>query len=122
MEFQWIKSSIGQPGITIQSNNITLNTAAIKYVENFRYCLLGVDNNSGYLAIKPVDKSDVDKGIYEHGQLNKISLGKGYARISNKMCIEEISKITGHEPTGGKFDATYDEKEQMLLINLKGEI
>jgi len=122
MEFQWIKSSISQPGITIQSNNLTLNTAAIKYVENYRYCLLGVDSTNGYLAIKPVDKSDIDKGIYESGQLNKISVGKGYARISNKTCIEEINRILGRNAIGNKFDASYNEKEQMLIVNLKGGI
>lgn len=123
MEFQWIKGSTTNPAITIYANNLTLNNAAAKHVEDIRYCLLGIDYTSSTIAIKPVTKRDIDLKIYDPTHLNKISMGKGYARISNKTFIDEINKCCNRNIIGLKFEATYDEAKEMLIVDLlKGEI
>lgn len=119
MEFQWVKGSTTNPAITIYANNITLNNAAAKYMENSRYCLLGIDSNSGCIAIKPISKRDIDLNIYDPTNLNKISMGKGYARISNKTFIDEINKALDYNTIGLKFEAMYSDKEEMLIVDLK---
>lgn len=119
MEFQWVKGSTTNPAVTIYANNITLNNAAAKYMENSRYCLLGIDANSGCIAIKPISKRDLDLNIYDSTTLNKISMGKGYARISNKTFIDEINKALDQNTIGLKFEATYEDKEEMLVVDLK---
>ena len=51
-------------------------------------------------------------------QLHKVSVGKGYARISNKTIIEEISYMIDADIDGLKVNATFDEKENMLIADL----
>lgn len=119
MEFQWVKGSTTNPAVTIYANNLTLNNAAARFMENARYCLLGIDVNSSCIAIKPIPKRDLELNLYDPTTLNKISMGKGYARISNKTFIDEINKVLGQNTTGLKFEATFDNKEEMLIIDLK---
>lgn len=119
MQFQWVKGSTTNPAVTIYANNITLNNAAAKYMESSRYCLLGIDANSGCIAIKPISKRDLDLNLHDPTTLNKISMGKGYARISNKTFIDEINKALEQNTIGLKFEANYDEREEMLVVDLK---
>ena len=77
MSFQWIKGSTTNPAVTIYANNITLNNAAAKFVENVRYCMLGIDVEEGCIAVKPVSKRDIELNLYDSTHLNKISNGKG---------------------------------------------
>ena len=123
MSFQWIKGSTTNPTVTIYANNLTLNNAAAKFVENSRYCMLGIDAEDGCIAVKPVSRRDIELNLYDHSHLNKISMGKGYARISNKTFIDEITRLIEHSAVGLKFEATYDEANEMLVVDLmKGEI
>ena len=55
-------------------------------------------------------------------QLHKVSMGKGYARISNKALIEEIAQLTGIECNGIKVPAQFDEREKMLIIDLNNPV
>ena len=123
MEFQWIKGSTTNPAVTIYANNLTLNNAAARHLENYRYCMLGIDHKTSTIAIKPVSKRDLDLKIFDPTHMNKISMGKGYARISNKSFIDEINKASSRNTVGLKFEAYYEESENMLIVDvLKGEI
>ena len=51
-------------------------------------------------------------------QLHKVSLGKGYARISNKQVMEEIASMLKQSLNGDKFEAVYDEASNLLVIEL----
>ena len=119
MSFQWIKGSTTNPAVTIYTNNITLNNAAAKFVENARYCMLGIDIEEGCIAVKPVSKREIELNLYDSTHLNKISMGKGYARISNKTFIDEINRLVTHSTIGLKFEAVYDEANEMLVVDLK---
>lgn len=119
MSFQWIKGSTTSPAVTIYTNNLTLNNAAAKYVENARYCLLGIDVEESCIAVKPVSKRDIELNLYDSSNLNKISMGKGYARISNKTFIDEINRLVTHSTIGLKFEAVYDDANEMLVVDLK---
>ena len=123
MEFQWIKGSTTNPAVTIYANNLTLNNAAARYLNDYRYCMLGIDYNTCTIAIKPISKHDIDIKLYDPTHMNKISMGKGYARISNKNFIDEMNKASNRNTIGLKFEAFYDEQESMLVVDLlKGEI
>ena len=60
-----------------------------------------------------------DLHLVEMDQLHKISLGKGYARITNKAIMEEIALLTHQKMDGLKVNARFDEKENMLIADLK---
>lgn len=46
-------------------------------------------------------------------------MGKGYARISNKEAVREISRLIGRQPSGEKFPAEWNEADGILVIDLK---
>lgn len=71
------------------------------------------------MGIRPVSKREIDLHLVEMDQLHKISLGKGYARITNKAIMEEIALLTHQKMDGLKVNARFDEKENMLIADLK---
>lgn len=123
MPFKWIKGSTSIPAVTFYENNVTLNNAAATYFAESRYAMLGIDYETGTVAIKPVKKRELDLKLYEETNLNKVSMGRGYARISNKHFIDEIKQQFDTAVNGFKFQATFLEKEGMLVVDLKkGEV
>ena len=71
-----------------------------------------------YIANGYAGKREVDLQLVPLDQLHKVSVGKGYARISNKTIIEEISYMIDADIDGLKVNATFDEKENMLIADL----
>jgi hypothetical protein len=68
-----------------------------------------------------VTKREVELKIVQLEHLHKVSIGKGYARISNKIVCDELSAIINESLNGQKYIARYDDKEKMLVINLSDE-
>lgn len=123
MQFKWIKGSTAIPAITFYDNNVTLNNAAANFFTDSKYAMLGIDYDSNTVAIKPVKKRELDLKLHDVSSLNKVSMGRGYARISNKQFIEEVKTLLARSMNGIKFEAVFNEKEGILLVDLKkGEI
>lgn len=121
MNFKWVKNEIATPTVTIYESNLTLNKVACEYFNDIRYILLGIDDKLHQIAIKPVSKEEIDLGLYPSSQLHKISIGKSYGRISNKAFIKSLSTTYGIDfakQNGVKYDATFDEKNKLLIIQL----
>ena len=81
--------------------------------------MIGIDKKNQLIAVKPVTKREVDLKLYPEENLHKLSIGKGYARISSKNIINEVSSLLGRELNGDKFISNFDEREKMLVVNLK---
>lgn len=117
MSFVWAKSEVANMSVTLYETNITLNKAACLPFEDYRFVLLGHDEELKQLAIKPVSKEDYELNIYPRSQIHKISLGKSYGRISNKSFMRMLSELFLLDYQNGlKLDAVYDEHEQMMII------
>ena len=120
--FEWVKGSVFNMVTTLYPTNITLNSSAAAAFKDIRWVMLGLDKMEQKLAIKPIGKSEIDSKIVPLEHLHKISIGKGYARISNKTIINEISVMLGKDIDGNKFVSEYDEANSILIIDLKNEI
>lgn len=121
MNFKWVKNDIATPTVTIYESNLTLNKIACEEFSDVRYVLLGLDEDTKQLAIKPVTKDEVDLGIYPTSQLHKISIGKSYGRISNKPFIKSLSELYDlnfAKANGIKFIANFDDKNNLLIVQL----
>ena len=116
--FTWVKGSAYTPVATLYANNITLNQAAAALVQDARWVMLGLDHDNKRGAIRPVSKQEIDRKQVMLQQLHKVSLGKGYARISNKQVMEEIAGMLKQSLNGDKFEAVYDEASNLLVIEL----
>ncbi|MFQ6793166.1 hypothetical protein [Thomasclavelia sp.] len=121
MEFEWSTNDIAKKTVTIYSTNITLNKAACRHFEDVDYVLLGIDRKKNVLGIKPVGKKEINEEIYPEDQLHRISIGKSYARISNKSFISAIAEEYGFDLENNKcvkFKAKFDVIHQILLVDL----
>lgn len=116
--FEWITGNSYANIVTLNQNNFTLNSVSSQYFENVRWCEIGIDALNHKVAIRPITAREKDLDIIAKERLTKVSVGKGYARISNKSAIDKISDIIKKECNGLKFLATFDEKEKMLIIDL----
>ena len=116
--FEWTVGNAYNMIVTIYPNNLTLNSYASSHFKDVRYCLLGINSNKLQLAIRPVTKNEIDLKIIKLENLHKVSIGKGYARISNKNIINEISVLLNMDISAQKFKAEYDERENMLIVDL----
>ena len=116
--FQWIKGNAYTMIATLNDTAITLNNSAAANFADIRWCLVGLDDENKLMAIKPVTKNEYDLHLYPMEDLHKISVGTGYARVSNKALMTSISALIGLPLDGLKYLASWDEKEKMLVIDL----
>ena len=120
--FVWMQGNSFTRIATIYNGNITLNTPCLKYFVDAKWCLIGIDRVDKKIAIKAVTNEELNKNKFMPEVLNKVSLGKSYARISNKNIVLEISKIVGKKCNGEKFIVSFDEKENQIVIDLNNGI
>ena len=121
MSFKWTTNDIATMTISIYETNITLNKAACRHFEDVTHVLLGFDDETNQIAIKPVTKEEIDKEIYPASQLRRISLGKSYGRITNKNFVEDISQRFHFDFSNTqcfKYQAKFDVIHQMMIIQL----
>lgn len=117
--FVWIKSNANQYILTLTNSSITLNASAANLFQHVRWCMIGIDGEQMRLAIRPVTKEEIDKQMVDVHALHKVSIGKGYGRISSKACMEELSQLLELELDTLKIEAKYDEENQYLIADLK---
>lgn len=118
MEIKWIKGSNFTKIATIYQNNITLNTPCIKIAEKYKWCKIGIDTESNIVYIKMIDDIKTETNIE---LLNKISIGKTYVRITNKLLINEIYKLTKNNGKSEKYLVEYSKKDNQFIIDLNNK-
>lgn len=116
--FTWVKGNAYTLVLTLYPNNITLNSSAASYFEDIRWVMIGIDKENFRLGIRPITKREIDLHLVSMDQLHKVSLGKGYARISNKTVMEELAGILQRPLNGLKINAAFDDDENMLIADL----
>lgn len=116
--FEWMPGNAYSSIVTLYPNNFTLNNTAASYFSDIRWCCIGIDKKTLKVAIRPVTKREIDLNIIPLDQLHKVSVGKGYARISSKTVLEQISSLIQKDCNGIKFSANFDDKDKMLVIDL----
>ncbi len=115
---RWIKGTTYTSMVTLTDSNITLNNVAASYFSDYRWCIIGIDDQEKMLVIKPVSKNDIDLHLYPMEDLHKISLGNGYARITNKSLMNQIREACGLPLSNLKLVATWQQSGEMLCIQL----
>ncbi len=120
--FTWVKGNVYAPIATLYANNITLNNAAAAYFQDVRWVMIGIDHEAEKIAIRPVKKKDIDRKLVPMEQLHKVSIGKGYARITNKQMMEEISNLLGEPLNGNKYNAMFHEQQGLLIVELTSRL
>lgn len=120
--YEWVTGNAHTQIVRLYPNNLTLNSSAAVHFNDYRYVTIGIDRTNLKIAIKPVPKRDVDLKLVPVEHLHKVSIGKGYVRISNKTVCDEIAQLLDTTLEGQKVLATYDRKSQMLIVDLTQRI
>jgi hypothetical protein len=122
MNFQWFHEKPKEVIVTLASGNITLNKQASTYFEHAYNVMLGVDDKTHKIAIKPLTKAEAMSQAIPDNKKYKITIRSSYARITNKAFMEEIMTLSGLNllDESIKYPATWDNKEQILIVDLKG--
>lgn len=116
--YEWVTGNAHALIVRVYPTNITLNASAASLFNDVRYVTIGFNKESLKVAIKPITKREVDLKLVPLEQLHKVSIGKGYGRISNKLVCDEISALIGQLLTGQRFLSQFDVKSHMLVIDL----
>ena len=122
MNFQWFHEKPKEVIVTLASGNITLNKQASTYFEHAYNVMLGVDEQTYKIAIKPLSKEESMSKAIPDNKKYKITIRSSYARITNKAFMEEIMNLSGLNllDESVKYPAVWDNKEQILIVDLKG--
>lgn len=118
--FKWISGSVYSLQATFYENNITFNASSASKLMDYAWCMVGFDEEEKKMAVKGVPKTDIERNIVSIENLHRLSMGKGYARISNKNMVQLAQKIAGRNCIGEKLNVRYDDREQLLIVDLQG--
>lgn len=116
--YKWIEGNINQQIVTLNSNNITMNSNASNHFQNVRFASVGIDYETLELAIHPVTKDEMERNTFSESQLHKLSHGSTYTRISNKALLDHIADVLEHPLDGHKYSGSFDEHKKLLIIHL----
>ena len=124
MEINWFNEKPKDCIVTLSSGTLTLNKPATNYFENAYNVMLGTDRKNLLIIVKPLTKADSMRHDIPDNKKYKITVRSSYSRVTNKAFLEEVKEMTGFpfEDDTHKFKATWDSKEQLLIIDLKEEI
>jgi hypothetical protein len=124
MDIDWFNERPKEVVVTLTSGNITLNKAATALFEKAYSVMLGTDTKNKLLVIKPLSKAEAMSHAIPDNRKYRITVRSSYSRITNKAFMEEIMELSGlnfnDEPH--KFKANWNNKEQILVVDLKGEV
>lgn len=120
MSITWFNENQKSLISTIQNNNITFNKTCLNFIQHAYSVMLGVDYDNNIVHIKPLSKEDATRGDITEKEQYKITIKSSYARVSNKMFINEIKKMLKIDDLTDpkKFITLYDEYNKTLIIDL----
>lgn len=124
MAIQWFSRKENELIVTIYDSNITLNKVASDYFKTAYSVMLGFEEASNTVLVRPLDKEASRLGHIPEDQRNSISVWQSSARIANKAFISNISNQTGlqfKKSKAHKFMASWDNAKKVLRINLNEE-
>lgn len=115
----WIKGTVCNMIVTLNKNYITLNNSAAGNFLDYKWCIIGIDDEKKQLVIKAISKNDIDLHLYPTENLTKLNFGNGYIRIANKNMMQALEKIIIYPlESNTKYSASFDENENMLIVDL----
>lgn len=118
---KWFDAKERNGSASLYSNNITLNTIAMYPLDYAFRVLVGLTDDKN-IVIKPVSKNEVESGTLDESRLLKLERHKSFARISSSILMRQISEVLNLElsKTAIKFETSWDDNENVLVINIKG--
>lgn len=118
--FRWANKDQGSKLVTLYDSNITLNKGASVHFNHAYSVMLGLDEDSKLLAIKPINKTDFERGDIPREKLYRISIRSSYSRVSNKTFLTDLSqflKLNFEQQKMFKFHCEWSESDKSLIVD-----
>ncbi len=121
---QWFNKNDKKMMATIYPTNITINKPGLDKISHAYAAMVGIDEEEKMIAVRPLTKSQFESHLYPEGSIFVLSGGKTYTRISSTEFVNVVSDLLGYDFKTGvkKFSCTYDDKNDMLMIDLRKEV
>lgn len=121
MSFVWASRKPNEGLATLYENNITLNKSASSHFDNAHSVLLGLDHERQRIAVKPITKQELERGIIPEEKRHKITVRPSYARVCNKKFMQEVARLMELnlvDNTAYKFRTLWSKSDHALIIDL----
>jgi hypothetical protein len=124
MGIKWFNEPPKQSIATLTAGSITLNKPATMYFENAYSVMLGIDLDHHMVVIKSLSKSEAVSHAIPDNKKIRITVRSSYSRITNKAFMDDVAELLGISfgENSIKFPTNWDHKEQVLMIDLKGDV
>ena len=124
MEITWFNEKPKDCIVTLAKGNLTLNKPATTFFENAYSVMLGYNKDKKTVFIKPLNKEHALRHDIPDSSKYRITVKSSYSRVTNKAFMEEIVSIADIdlENETKKYKANWNEKEQILVMDLKEEV
>jgi hypothetical protein len=119
--FVWVSRKPKDGVATLYESNITLNKSASAHFEKAYSVLLGLDEESRKIAVKPITKEEYELGAIPEEKRHKITVKSSYARVCNKKFMKQISgliNVTLGDNSSFKFKTKWSSENSALIIDL----
>ncbi len=124
MDITWFNEKPKDLIVTLAKGNLTLNKPATTFFENAYSVMLGYNKDQKTIFVKPLDKEHALRHDIPDSNKYRITVKSSYSRVTNKAFMDEISEIAKIDlgSDAKKFKASWLEKEQILIVDLKEEV
>jgi hypothetical protein len=124
MEITWFNEKPKDCIVTLAPGNITLNKPATTFFESAYSVMLGIEKAKQLIIIKPLSKADAMKHDIPESNKYKITVRSSYGRVTNKAFVEELSELfkIRLDTVAKKYKATWDHKNELMVVDLKEEV
>lgn len=121
MSITWFNDKDKDIVVTITSKSITINKVGKQFFETANAVMLGFDEDSKRLIIKPLTKDDVLRGDIPKYKRYNISMSSSYVRITNKAFIEKLDTLFNLSLSneGKRYRGTWELKLGALDVSLE---
>jgi hypothetical protein len=118
--FKWANRDQGPKFVTLYDSNITLNKGASVHFNSAYSVMLGLDEAGRRLAIRPLNKTEFERGDIPKEKMYRISIRSSYSRISNKTFMRDLGQFLAldfeHQKMF-KFYCEWSESDKALIVD-----
>ncbi len=124
MEITWFNEKPKDCIVTFAAGNLTLNKPATTYFETAYSVMLGIDKQNKLIIVKPLGKAEALRHDIAENKKYRVTVRSSYSRVTNKAFMEDINEWANLnlEFETHKFKANWDNKEQILIVDMKEEL
>lgn len=118
--FKWVNKDQGSKLVTLYDSNITLNKGASVQFNSAYSVMLGLDEVGRRLAIRPLNKTEFERGDIPREKLYQISVRSSYSRVSNKIFMNDLTAFLGldfEQQKMFKYFCEWSESEKALIVD-----